>query len=245
MFPRTHRLATPGSNSGIVPSMLSFHFRPLRRSLASVSAFALASVLTLAQNAPAPQTNAPPPTESLRPVLVQISQTLANVNVSRWKAPGDVKNSTQQDMDSISRDLNTTLPPLLDQASASPGSVAATFAVYRNIDALYDVLLRVSQTAMLSGAQNDAVGLEGALQGLQSARKDLGNTLMDLTTAHDQELIRLRTAAAAAAQAPAKPATPAKVVVEDGPPQKPASARRKKATPPAHPAGSPPTPTPQ
>jgi hypothetical protein len=91
---------------------------------------------------------------------------LSGVNAA-LKAPGEVKNSAQQDMDSILRDLNYTLPPLLDKAATSPGSIAATFEVYRNIDALYDVLLRVAETATLSGSENDAVNLQNMLKNLQ------------------------------------------------------------------------------
>ena len=199
--------------------------------LAVVVAFS--SGLGYAQTAPATDPAAgPPPTEALRPVMVQISQTLANVNVPRWKAPAEVKGTAQQDMDSIVRDLNSTLPPLLDQAAASPGSITANFAVYRNIDALYDVLLRVSQTATLSGAQNDAVGLQGALDNLQNARKQLGNSLTSLATAHDQELVKLR--AAAAAPPPQKQAAPASKVIDDGPPA--SSSTRRKKTPKPTPA---------
>ena len=204
-----------------------------------VSALLLSGAALLASTATFGQTQAPPPpTEALRPVLVQVGQSVANVNVNRWKAPGDVKSSTTGDMESIQRDLNTTLPPLLDAAAGSPGSTAASFAVYRNIDALYDVLLRVSQTAVMAGAQNDAVGLQSALDNLQSARKDLGSSIMDLANSHDQELARLRTAAAAAARVATPPPPPAKNVIDDGP-QKPTPARRKKKpatnTPPTNP----------
>ncbi len=229
MFARAF-LTTLWGMRGIVSSM--------QYTQRQVSALLLAGAVAMATTASFGQTQAPaqqtPPTEALRPVLVQVSQSVANVNVNRWKAPGDVKSSTAGDMESIQRDLTTTLPPLLDAAAGSPGSTAASFAVYRNIDALYDVLLRVSQTAVMAGAQNDAVGLQSTLDNLQSARKDLGSSIMDLANAHDQELARLRTAAAAAARVATPPPPPAKNVIDDGP-QKPTPSRRKKkpATSPA------------
>jgi len=188
----------------------------------------LASAFTLAQTPP--PADAPPPTEALRPPLSQVSQTLSGVNVQRWKAPSEVKNSAQQDMDSILRDLNYTLPPLLDKAAASPGSIAATFEVYRNIDALYDVLLRVAETATLSGSENDAVNLQNVLQNLQGARRELGTSLMNLASSHDQELVKLR-AAAATPPPPVKPVAPTKTVIDDGPPASGTPRHKKPAKP--------------
>ena len=242
MTPGSRRRATLAPLNCIACSMPVFYLPSSRALVRLAFVVSLAWSSGYAQTPPAADSSGPPPTEALRPVMVQISQTLANVNVLRWKAPADVKGTAQQDMDSILRDLNSTLPPLLDQAAASPGSLAATFAVYRNIDALYDVLLRVSQTAILSGAQNDAVGLQGALDNLQGARKQLGNSLTDLATAHDQELVKLRAAAAAAPPAE-KQTAPASKVIEDGPPAS-ASTRRKKATKSA-PATQKPAPAPQ
>ena len=224
---RTFRLATKRSLRSIVSSMPSPYLRSSGRVLAA-GLLTLASALTLAQTPP--PADAPPPTEALRPPLSQVSQTLSGVNVQRWKAPSEVKNSAQQDMDSILRDLNYTLPPLLDKAAASPGSIAATFEVYRNIDALYDVLLRVAETATLSGSENDAVNLQNVLQNLQGARRDLGTSLMNLANSHDQELVKLR-AAVATPPPPVKPVTPAKTVIDDGPPASSGTRHKKPAKP--------------
>ncbi|AXC13563.1 hypothetical protein ACPOL_4288 [Acidisarcina polymorpha] len=96
--------------------------------------------------------------------------------------------------------------------------MASYFAVYRNIDALYDVLLRVSETATLAGSQTDGSNLQGALSSLEGARRDLGDAISQLAVTHEQELANLRSAAeAAAAAAVAKPAAPTKTVVDDGP----------------------------
>ena len=191
-----------------------------RRSFVRLSYFALTLVLLPFALLPpfASSQQAQAPTEAVRPALSQISQTIVGLSVSRWKAPGDVRSATQRDIDSIQHDLSSTLPPLMDQAAGAPSSVASAFAVYRNIDALYDVLLRVAETATLAGPQADVGSLEGSLSRLESARRDLGNAILQLATAHDQELDRLRaTAAQATAAATAPPAAPKKSVIEDGP----------------------------
>ncbi len=210
---------------------------PMRAQSTAVSAGAPVSTVAAA------------PTEALRPVLDHIGETLAGLNVSRWKAPGEVRSVTQRDIDSIQRDLSSSLPPLLNQANTQPPSLASYFAVYRNIDALYDVLLRVSETATLAGPQNDITSLQSGLASLEAARRDLGDAILKVAGSQEQELVSLRTAAAeAAAAAAAAKATapPTKTVVDDGP--APASKttssakRKKKPAPAATPASqSPPT----
>jgi len=173
------------------------------------------------QTAPQLALSAVAPSEAVRPTLNRISEVLAGLNVGRWKAPSEVRSVTQRDVDSIQRDIASTLPPLLDQANATPASVASYFAVYRNIDALYDVLLRVSETATLAGSQSDADTLQGALSSLESSRRNLGDAILLAANNQQQELIGLRAAAAAQAAAAAaeaaKPVAPTKTVVVDGP----------------------------
>jgi hypothetical protein len=183
---------------------------------------------------------------TLSSTLDHIAQTLAGLNVSRWKAPGEVRSVTQRDIDSIQRDLSATLPPLLTRANTPPPSVASYFAVYRNIDALYDVLLRVSETATLAGPQNDASSLQAALASLEAARRDLGDEIAQTAGGQERELVGLRVAAAeAAAAAAAKPPPLTKTVVEDGPapaPKATPATRHKKKPVASAPAGSPSTP---
>jgi hypothetical protein len=185
------------------------------------------------------------PTEALRPVIGHISEAVAGLSVSRWKAPGSVRSVAQRDADSIQHDLSSTLPPLLESAKSAPTSVAAAFAVYRNIDALYDVLLRVSETATLAAAQSDADKLQSTLTALEASRRELGDAILQLADDHERELTSLRAAAAQAAAADIaaaeKPAVSNKTVVVDGPatPAKsPAAAKKKKKPTPTPAPGS-------
>jgi hypothetical protein len=198
-----------------------------------------------ANPAPAAAATEPPSTlpaiQGLRPALDNISTVMAGLSIARWKAPGDVRSSTQQDVNSIQRDLATTLPPLLDQAQA-PGALAPSFAVYRNIDALYDVLLRVTEMASLAGTPEEASHLEGVRAGLETARGQLGTLLLQSVSAQDTQVVQLRTALAAQAQVkPAEP-PPSKIVVDDGPtppkvkPKTTTTKKKPAATPPATPA---------
>lgn len=88
-----------------------------------------------------------PSSSIVQPAMTEVERSISALNISRWKAPGQVKSAAQQDTGSIQRDLSDTLPGLLSKADAAPTTVPPAFVVYRNIDALYDVLLRVSETA--------------------------------------------------------------------------------------------------
>jgi hypothetical protein len=131
----------------------------------------------------------------------------------------------------MERDVSDTLPGLINTALADPAKVSPAFSVYRNVDALYDVLLRVSETAQLAGASRDASLLEDQRAALEDARTHLGAALLQSSQAQDAEVLHLRSTAAAAPPPP--PA--AKTVVDDGPATKPKTTKKrahKPATPP-------------
>ena len=160
----------------------------------------------------------PPPSSvsaSLRPALAQVGQCLSEVSIRRWKAPNEVKAAADQDVSSIQRDLSGTLAGLLQQADAAPGSVPAAFAVYRNVDALYDTLLRVVLTANLAAPDSEVTSLQAALSNLESARTALGESILGSSQAQQAELIKVRAALASAATVQRAPAKT--TVVDDGP----------------------------
>ncbi|HTX41459.1 MAG TPA: hypothetical protein VMD25_06500 [Acidobacteriaceae bacterium] len=180
-----------------------------------LSRFGSTLLLLAAVAAPAAasaQSAAPSPLGPLRAALAQVSQSVNAVQTRRWKAPASVRSAVDGDVEAIQRDLNGTLAGLLQQADAAPGSVPAQFAVYRNVDALYDTLLRVVETAELAAPEDEISALESALQGLETARSSLGDTILSGAQSEQTQLVRLRSAinAAAAAQR-----TPIKTTVID------------------------------
>ena len=171
------------------------------------------------------------PIASLKPALANVQNTIANLSVSHWKAPAETRAAVQQDIGSMQRDLNATLPGLVAQAEANPTALSPAFAVFRNLDALYDVLLRVTETAALAGSGSDAGSLEDARAGLEDGRGKLGNWLLQSISAQDAQVIHLQTALAAhPAATPA--AAPNKVVIDDGP-ENPKPRKKKPAPAPA------------
>jgi hypothetical protein len=180
--------------------------------------------------APAPPPTAPPPNAfaltSLRPALSTVQTAIGGLGVAHWKASATTRSAILEDVASMQRDLNNTLPILMSQAEAKPADLAPSFAVFRNLDALYDVLLRVTETASLAGSGTDAASLEDARSSLEDGRAKLGTWLLQSIGAQDAQVARLQ---APQPKPAAAPAPPTKIVVDDGP--ETPKPRKKKTTP--------------
>jgi hypothetical protein len=174
------------------------------------------------------------PVANLRPALANVQTAIGNLSIQKWKASSEVRAATQEDVGSMQRDLTNTLPGLLTQVESQPSGQAAlspSFAVFRNVDALYDVLLRVTETAAITASSYDANSLEQARAGLEDARNKLGAWLVDSIGTQDATVVRLQ--AAAAPKPDAAAAAPAKIVVDDGPATTTKPRKKKPANPPA------------
>jgi hypothetical protein len=135
-----------------------------------------------------------PSSSIVQPAMTEVERSISALNISRWKAPGQVKSAAQQDTGSIQRDLSDTLPGLLSKADAAPTTVPPAFVVYRNIDALYDVLLRVSETASLAAPQGESDALFSSLNKLEAARSQLGDAILNASQQREDQVVRLRCA---------------------------------------------------
>jgi hypothetical protein len=186
-------------------------------------AFSQPSAGTVAQSGTLPS-----PSVILQPALTEVQSSLSVLNIQRWKAPNEVKNAAQQNAASIQRDLTNTLPGLLSQADSAPGAVPPSFAAYRNIDALYDVLLRVYETASLAAPQNESDAIFSALQKLESARSQLGDAIVSASQQREDQVVKLQAALKAATAVKPPPPSPEKTVVDDGP-TTPAKKKKKPA----------------
>src|SRR5436190_3363341 len=100
--------------------------------------------------------------------LQQASQAaqddLSHLRIEKWKTDSGTKKQTQGNVESINRNLQTALPGILADLKNSPENAATTFKLYRNLDALYDVMSSVTE---LTGAF-------GSKEEFQSVSKDLG-----------------------------------------------------------------------
>ena len=151
------------------------------------------------------------PTEILQGPLTALQQALSGVRLEKWKMSGELRDAADADLRSIERDFRETLPPLLATADAEPGSVAKVLPVLRNVDAMYDVALRVAAMGRLTAPAQQSAALENALQQVSSARRQVGDQVQQAAVAEESRVGELQTslkasqAAVTAAQASAAP----------------------------------------
>ncbi len=177
---------------------------------------------------------------------------LTKLRIERWKTDSSSKKQTLGDVDSIQRNLQSALPEMIGQLRNAPEDLPATFKLYRNLDALYDVMGGVVESAGAFGPKDDFQALSNDLNGFEGTRKQLAERMNNLATSKEQEIVRLR-ADLKTAQAAIPAAPPKKTVVNDNEPVKKPAVKKKPVvkkpatTPaPATPAGqTPPAPKPQ
>jgi hypothetical protein len=146
------------------------------------------------------------PSTILHPALASLQQALAIARPDKWKAPSAIVAESSSDIGSIQRDLDHTLPPLLSTSDASPSSVSQLLPTYRNVEALYDVLVRVTQTSVLAAPPQQSAALQQATSSLQQARRDLGDLLDSDAQSQDHRLRDVQTRLTALQSAPPPPA---------------------------------------
>jgi len=203
----------------------------------AVGGFAPAS----AQAAPASPSPAPVPYASvselngilgpLKTAAANMQADLENLRIEKWKTDASNKRQTQANVDSIRRNLQSALPDILAEVNASPEDLAASFKLYRNLDALYDVFGSVVENTGAFGSKNDFQSVSNDMDGLESARRAMGERVQKLASAKEDEIARLR-AQVKTLSAAIPPPPPKKIIVDDNePPEKPA-AKKKKTTKP-------------
>jgi predicted nucleic acid-binding Zn-ribbon protein len=219
------------------------------RNLLSILAGCLLAVLAPATaSAQTPTNDRPSPVQyasvselnsilaQVRDVAQSIDGDLAKTRVDKWKADAATKREAQANVESIRRNVQSALPEIITQLNNTPEDLAASFKLYRNLDALYDVFGPVAESAGAFGSKDEFQNLSNDLNALQSARHALGDRMQNLAAAKESELTRLRNQVRSL-QAATPPEPPKKVVVDDTEPQKkPAkkkSAKPKPAVPPA------------
>jgi hypothetical protein len=162
---------------------------------------------------------------------------LAKLRIERWKTDASTKKQSLADADSVQRNLQSALPEMIEPLRNSPEDMPATFKLYRNLDALYDVLGGVVESAGAFGSKDDFQSLSNDLQSFEGTRKQLADRMNHLATSKEQEILRLRTDLKTA-QAAISAAPPKKIVVDDTEPPKKPVVKKKPA--PKKPATNPP-----
>lgn len=158
---------------------------------------------------------------------------LMRLRIEKWKTDGSSKKQALGNVDSIQRNLQSALPEIIGQVRNAPEDLPAAFKLYRNLDALYDVMGSVVESVGAFGPKDDFQALSNDLNSFEGTRRQLGERLANLAVSKEQEIVRLRTDLKTA-QAAVPAAPPKKTVVDDNePPKKPAAKKKPAARKPA------------
>ena len=152
---------------------------------------------------------------------------LTRLRIEHWKTDNSSKRQALGNVESIQRNLQNALPEMIGQLRNSPEDLPATFKLYRNLDALYDVLGSVVESAGAFGPKDDFQGLANDLTSFEGTRKQIAERLENLAALKEQEIVRLRTELKTAqAAVPAPP--PKKIIVDDTEPVKKPVVKKKR-----------------
>lgn len=179
---------------------------------------------------------------------MSLQQAVDALRIEKWKASKELKAATTENLASIRRDVEGTLPGLVTAADGAPASVTAMLPLSRNVGALYDVALRVTVIAESAAPADQADAMAKSLIGLESARRTLADRQQQMAAAEETKVIDLqKQLSARSAVAAVCPPVVASAPVKTSPP--PVPKRKKKVVKPADqappaaakPAGAPPS----
>ena len=158
--------------------------------------------------------------EPLQQASESAQANLSKLRIEKWKVDSGSKKQALQNVESIKRNLQSALPEIIGQVQSSPENLSATFKLYRNLDALYDVFGSVTESVGAFGSKDEFQALSNDLNAIERSRRSLGERLENLTASKESELAQLRTQIKALQAAPTPP--PKKIVIDDNePPKKP------------------------
>ncbi len=187
------------------------------------------------QTASAPSTAAVPATlaadlDRLQAAAVQTTANISHMRIDKWKTDGDSKKEEQSNANALQRNLSSALPGLISNYRADPQNLNTGFKLYRNLNALYDVLSSFTEAAGAFGPKGDYDALAQQLNVFDTARRDLGDNLESLTAQNQSELNQLRMQIHNLQQAAVPTAPPKAAVVDNDEPVKKTTKKKKAST---------------
>ena len=182
------------------------------------------------QTAPSPLAPAPvnPPSTLVKPSLAAVQDMLNNLRMDRWKK-GSVRDEASDHVNSLLKDMQSNLPPLITAADATPASVSASIPLVKHLDAFYDVLLRVEEAARVSAPPEQISALQQTMLQLNQARLALDDHLQTQSVTQEKRVIDLEASLKVQQQAVAQAKAQAVTAATPQPCKPPAPVKKKPA----------------
>lgn len=188
--------------------------------------------------APAASTSATVPgsTTDVSTLLNKIEQETQGLNadvgklrIEKWKADSASKYQATENAASIQRNISNALPALISAVRTSPQSLAANFNLYRNLNALHEVLANLAESAGAFGKREEYEVVAPHLSALDDERRAYADALSQMAATADNRIAAAQQAAQAAASTAQQ--APKKIVVDDTEPAPVAPKRKPRKKP--------------
>src|SRR5690348_15895804 len=150
-----------------------------------------------------------------------LSADLGKLRIDKWKTDSSSKSQATDNAESIQRNISNALPGLISGVRTDPQSLGANFKLYRNINALYDVLANLAESAGAFGKREEYEVIAPHVAAIDDDRRAYGDLLAQMTASADSRIAAYQQAAAKAAAEP-----PKKIIIDD---TEPAPAPKKKS----------------
>lgn len=176
-----------------------------------------------AKTAPAAQ-NFPDPGSLLSRIQQEtlgLNADLGKLRIDKWKTDSSTKSQATDNVESIQRNITNAMPGLISAVRSAPQSLVANFKLYRNINALYDVLANLAESAGAFGKREEYEVIAPHVAAIDDDRRTYGDLLAEMTASADSRIAAYQQAAAQAAAQP-----PKKIIIDD---TEPAPAPKKKS----------------
>ena len=173
-----------------------------------------------------------PELDLLQTSATQTAALIGRLRIEKWKTDAESKRQAQANAQSIERNLSSALPGIIANVRSNPQDLPAQFKLYRNLNALYDVMSSLTESAGAFGPKNDYEALAAQLGDFDSSRRRVGDSVDQLAAATQSQVEQLRNQVnRMQQQAAAVAEPPKKVVVENTEaPKKASTTHKKKAT---------------
>ncbi len=122
--------------------------------------------------------------DRLQAVSSAMNGAISQLKIEKWKADGNSKRQAESNAESIQRNLTAALPGMISSVRSAPQDIGAEFKLYRNVNALYDVVSSLTESTGAFGPKSDYEALAQQLDSLDSVRRNLGDSLEQLSCVH-------------------------------------------------------------
>ena len=153
-----------------------------------------------------------------------LNADVGKLRVEKWKTDSATRQQAAENAASIQRNVSAALPGLISAVRAAPQSLAANFKLYRNLNALYDVVASLGESTGAFGKREEYDTIAPHVAALDEHRRSYADYVQQMAATADNRIATAQQAQAAAAQ---QQAAPKKIIVDDAAPSPPVAKKKR------------------